>query len=164
PDPPNSFHRRHPPPLRQLRSQASTDDPVGGPRLGADHRVRWAPIARRNTLAGLLDKANTASAVWADTAYRSQKHEKRIAGAGLVSKIHFRRAPGKALTANRQRANAARSKIRSAVEHPFAEQKGRMGLCVRTIGIARAKVKIGLANIAFDMKRLVFLERSEAAA
>ncbi|MFQ8432736.1 IS5/IS1182 family transposase, partial [Amaricoccus sp. W119] len=42
--------------------------------------------------------------------------------------------------------------------------KGRMGLCVRTIGIARAKVKIGLANIAFDMKRLVFLERREAAA
>lgn len=115
-------------------------------------------------LAGLLDKANTASAVWADTAYRSQKNETRIAGAGLVSKIHFRRAPGKALTANRQRANAARSKIRSAVEHPFAEQKGRMGLCVRTIGIARAKVKIGLANIAFNMKRLVFLERREAAA
>jgi hypothetical protein len=24
----------------------------GGPRLGADHRVRWSPIARRNTRLG----------------------------------------------------------------------------------------------------------------
>lgn len=115
-------------------------------------------------LAGLLDRTNTASSVWADTAYRSQKNEKRIAGAGLVSKIHFRRAPGKALAPQHQRANAARSKVRSAVEHPFAEQKSRMGLFVRTIGIARAKAKIGMANIAFNMKRLVFLERGRLAA
>src|SRR3546814_1701795 len=25
------------------------DDPVGGPRLGADYRVRWSPISRRST-------------------------------------------------------------------------------------------------------------------
>ena len=37
-----------------------------------------------------------------------------------------------------------------------------MGLFVRTIGIARAKAKIGMANIAFNMKRLVFLERRAA--
>lgn len=39
-----------------------------------------------------------------------------------------------------------------------------MRLFVRTIGIGRAKAKIGLANIAFNMKRLVFLERRAAAA
>ena len=32
-----------------------------------------------------------------------------------------------------------------------------MGLVVRTIGIARATVKIGLANIAYNMKRVVWL-------
>ena len=68
--------------------------------------------------------------VWADTAYRSQKNEKHIARAGLSSMIHFRRPPGKPLKAPHQRANAARSKVRSAVEHPFAEQKDRMGLGV----------------------------------
>jgi hypothetical protein len=97
-------------------------------------------------------------------AYRSQKNGKRIAGAGLTSKIHFRRAPGKAQKPQHQRANAARSKVRSAVEHSFAGQKGRMGLFVQTIGIARAKAKIGMANIAFNMKRLAFLERSADAA
>jgi hypothetical protein len=32
-----------------------------------------------------------------------------------------------------------------------------MALVVRTIGIARARVKIGLANLAYKMKRLVWL-------
>ena len=52
----------------------------------------------------------------------------------------------------------------SAVGHPFAEQKSRRGLFVRTLGIARAKAKIGLANIAFNMKRLVFLGRIDPHA
>jgi IS5 family transposase len=43
-----------------------------------------------------------------------------------------------------RRANAAKSKIRSRVEHVFAAQKDRMQLFVRTIGIARATVKIAM--------------------
>ena len=42
--------------------------------------------------------------------------------------------------------------------------KARMGLFVRTIGIDRARAKIGMANIAFNMKRLVFRERKGAVA
>ena len=61
------------------------------------------------------------------------------------------------MPANVARANGAKSKVRSAVEHVFARQKGPMGLFVRTIGIARATVKIGLANIAYNMKRAVWL-------
>ncbi len=33
-----------------------------------------------------------------------------------------------------------------------------MGLFIRTVGVGRAKAKIGLANLAYNMKRLVFLE------
>ena len=32
-----------------------------------------------------------------------------------------------------------------------------MGLVVRTIGLARATVKIGLANIVYNMRRAVWL-------
>ena len=46
-----------------------------------------------------------------------------------------------------RRANNAKSKIRSRVEHVFAKQKDRMGLFIRTIGIARATTKIGMADI-----------------
>jgi transposase, IS5 family len=45
----------------------------------------------------------------------------------------------------------------------FAEQKDRMNLFVRTIRIARAKVKIGMANLVYNFKRLIFLQRRVAA-
>jgi IS5 family transposase len=114
-------------------------------------------------LPGLLDRNNTGSSLWADTAYRSAKNERRIAEAGLVSKVHFRKPPGKPMSEPKQRANAARSRERSGVEHVFADQKHRMGLFIRTIGIARARAKIGLANIACNMRRLLFWETATAA-
>ena len=58
-----------------------------------------------------------------------------------------------------RRANRARSAVRSAIEHVFAEQKQRMKLFVRTVGLARATMKIGMATMAYNMKRLVWLER-----
>jgi transposase, IS5 family len=38
-----------------------------------------------------------------------------------------------------------------------------MGLFVRTIGIARARVKIGMANLVYNFKRLIFWRRIVAA-
>ena len=112
---------------------------------------------------GLLDKTNTASAVWADTAYRSAANEAFIEKNGFVSRIHRKKPKGKPMPEAMRRANAEKSKVRSRVEHVFAEQKDRMGLFIRTIGIARAKVKIGLANLVYNIKRLVFLQRTAAA-
>lgn len=54
------------------------------------------------------------------------------------------------------RANRRRSKIRAFVEHVFAHQKARMGLFVRTIGIARARTKIGMANLAYNLTRYLW--------
>ena len=62
-----------------------------------------------------------------------------------------------------RRANNAKSKIRSRVEHVFAEQKDRMGLFIRTIGIARATIKIGMASLVYNIKRLIFLRRAVVA-
>lgn len=61
------------------------------------------------------------------------------------------------------RANNAESKVRSRVEPVFAEQKDRMDLFIRTIGIARATVKIGPANLVYNIKRLLFLRRFAVA-
>ncbi len=108
--------------------------------------------------AAVLDKSNTASDVWADTAYRSQVNEKHLADNGLRSKIHFRRQPGRALPAAQKKANRARSKVRSAVETVFAAEKHVLGLFVRTIGVVRAGAKIGLANLAYNFKRYLWIE------
>ncbi len=61
------------------------------------------------------------------------------------------------MPARMRRANAAKSVVRSKVEHVFAHQKGLMGMVVRTIGIARARVKVGLVNLAYNMRRFVWL-------
>jgi transposase, IS5 family len=53
-----------------------------------------------------------------------------------------------------RRANNAKSKIPSRVEHVFAAQKDRMDLFIRTIWIARATTKIGMANLVYNIKRL----------
>lgn len=112
---------------------------------------------------GLLDKTNTASQVWADTAYRSKANETYLAENGFTSRVHRKKPKGRPMTERSRRANARKSGVRSRIEHVFAEQKHRMGLFVRTIGIARARVKIGLANLVFNMKRLVWLERATPA-
>ena len=62
-----------------------------------------------------------------------------------------------------RKANSAKSKVRVFVEHVFAQQKSHMGLFIRTIGIKRAEAKITLANLAYNMKRLIFHERRAAA-
>jgi IS5 family transposase len=115
-------------------------------------------------LAELLDGDNTASDVWADTAYRSAKNEAMVEARGLVSRIHRKKPKGRPMPRRTRRANAAKSAVRSAVEHVFARQKGPMALVVRTIGIARARVKIGLANLAYNMRRLVWLSGRSAPA
>lgn len=115
-------------------------------------------------LPGLIDKQNTASDVWADTAYRSAKNEEHLARNGLRSQIHRKKPKGKPMPEAIARANGKKSKVRAGVEHVFARQKGPMALVIRTIGLARAKVKIGLANLTYNMKRMVWLTDQLATA
>ena len=119
-----------------------------------------APDGRQ--LKRLVSRENTGSEVWADSAYRSQKNEKWLAERILTSRIHRRKPAGKPMPKATARANARKSAIRAAVEHVFAHQKNRFGLFIRTIGIARAEAKLTLANIAYNMDRLIFHERRVA--
>ena len=125
---------------------------------------RWvatdaATYEGRRLRQGLLDKTNTASGVWADTAYRSAANETFLTKNGFVSHIHRKKPKGRVMPNTMRRANNAKSKIRARVEHVFAEQKHRMELFVRTIGIARATIKIGMANLVYNIKRLIFLRK-----
>jgi IS5 family transposase len=113
-------------------------------------------------LEDVLDRTNTASDVWADTAYRSAKNEAMLTRRGFLSRIHRKKPKGKPMLERTRIANAQKSKVRSAVEHVFAHQKGLMGLTVRTIGLQRARMKIGLANLAYNMRRFVWLQMRHA--
>jgi IS5 family transposase len=107
---------------------------------------------------GLIDPNNTSSEVWADSAYRSAENERFLAGMGKVSRIHRRKPARKPMPRHTARANAKKSAIRALVEHPFAHQKGPMGLVIRTIGLARATAQIILTNMSYNMKRWCWLD------
>jgi IS5 family transposase len=119
-----------------------------------------APDGRQ--LRRVVSRENTCSEVWADSAYRSRRNEKWLAEAMLTSRVHRRKPAGRPMPQATARANAKKSSIRAAVEHVFAHQKARFGLFIRTIGIARAEAKLTLANIAYNMNRLIFHERRAA--
>jgi IS5 family transposase len=113
---------------------------------------------------GLIDPSNTASHVWADSAYRSAENERFLRGIGKVSRIHRKKPKGKPMPKRTARANARKSAVRAAVEHPFAHQKGPMGLVIRSIGMARAAATVTFANMVYNMKRWCWLDRRSAAA
>jgi IS5 family transposase len=112
----------------------------------------------------VLDKSNTSNEVWADSAYRSAESEAGLKARGYRSRIHRRGARNHPLSDRQQAANVTRSRVRARVEHVFGDQQTAMGgKLVRTIGIARARAKIGLMNLVYNMRRLVQLERMAAA-
>ena len=133
-------------------------------RLIRRWRVTDAAAHAGARLLDLLDPDNTAAGVWADTGYRSKKNEDLLSQRMLVSHIHRRKPPGRPMPERSARANAKKSAVRAQIEHVFAEQKARMGLFVRTIGLARATTKIGLANLLANMRRLLWLQRQPAPA
>jgi IS5 family transposase len=111
-----------------------------------------------------LTKGNTSSDVFADSAYRSAETEAKLKAAGFHSRIHRRASRNHPLSEAQTRANRAKSRIRARIEHVFGAQQNSVGgRIVRTIGIVRARAKIGLQNLAYNMRRLLTLERMAAA-
>ncbi len=103
----------------------------------------------------------------------TKKHGKSHYGSSVASTGRRRpravvRTPhreDKPLSEREKRGNKARSKVRARVEHVFGAQSNDMGgTLVRSIGLVRARARIGLKNLAYNMRRLVQLERLAAAA
>lgn len=96
--------------------------------------------------------------VYADSAYRSEAQEESLAEAGIKSKIMekgFRNTP---LTKRQIATNKKKSKTRVRVEHIFGFMTNSMnGIFVKSIGIVRAKVAIGMKNLTYNLFRLMQL-------
>ncbi len=135
-----------------------------GHKLIRTYDVTDASVHDSQTLDGLLNKANTSADVYADSAYRSAEIEGKLEAHGFRSRIHSRASRNRPLSEAQQEANTKKSKIRARIEHVFgAQENAPGGRFVRTIGIVRARAKIALANLAYNIRRLVSLERMAAA-
>ena len=78
---------------------------------------------------------------------------------GLKGRINRKSRRNKPLTKREMQGNKTRSKVRARVEHVFGAQSNDMGgTLVRSIGLMRAKARIGLKNLTYNMRRQVQLE------
>ena len=133
-------------------------------KLIREYGVSDASVHDSQAFDDLLNKGNTSSEVYADSAYRSAETEQRLKARGFRSRIHKRGRRNRPLTEAETEANSRKSKVRARIEHVFgAQENAPGGRLVRTIGIVRAKIKIGLQNLAYNIRRLVILERAAAA-
>ena len=129
-------------------------------KLVRRYHVTDASVHDSQALEAVLDGDNTASSVWADSAYRSAGIEAMLKEKGLTSRIHYKGQRNKPLIKRQEQGNKTRSKIRVRVEHIFGAQNNDMGgTLVRSIGLVRGKARIGLKNLTYNMRRLVQLER-----
>jgi transposase, IS5 family len=82
----------------------------------------------------VLNRDNTASDVWADTACRSAANLPLLERRGLRPQFQREKPRGKKMPDHIARGNATRARVRSRVEHVFAAQKcrlARLGWCAR---------------------------------
>lgn len=83
---------------------------------------------------------------------------------GFVSKVYRKKPHLKPMPRHIQKSNAGKSVIRSRVDHVFADQKSQTVVFVRTVGITQAIMRMGVANIDYNMRRFLFMERINSAA
>jgi IS5 family transposase len=134
-------------------------------KLIQDYAVTPANVHDSQVFDELVDTETTDEqgrkrSIYADSAYRSAEREEALAEQGLSSHIHEKGTRAAPLTDQQKASNRQKSKVRARVEPIFGAQAAMGGHIVRTIGLERAKVKIGLMNLTYNMKRLVQLMAS----
>jgi len=127
-------------------------------KIIVNYSVTSANVHDVNEFEGILD-ANDKE-VWLDSAYASEEHVSRIKEKYPNIILHicekgYRNAP---LTEEQKASNKEKAKVRARVEHVFGYMTRFMGgITIRTIGIDRAEREICGMNLAYNIKRAVFL-------
>ena len=123
-------------------------------KLIRSYGVTDASVHDSQVFGDLLDEGNRSKDVYTDSAYRSEETLEMLRKEGYREHLQRKGCRNRKLTSWEKQGNHTRSKIRSRVEHVFGVQAMMAGdLLLRTIGIARAWVKIGLRNLAYNMFR-----------
>jgi IS5 family transposase len=95
--------------------------------------------------------------IYGDSAYTGEEVQ-RVIPKKIKNRIHEKGYRNRPLTKTQERNNRMKSKIRARVEHVFAAMTKDMGgLIVRSIGIARATIHIGIMNLVYNMRRYTYI-------
>ena len=122
------------------------------------YTVTNAAVHDSQVLETVLQPKSAGRGVWADSAYRSQETEALLKRQHLRSHIQEKGYRDKPLTSQQKARNRRRARTRVRVEHVFGHQVTAMGgKLIRTIGVIRARAKIGLKNLVYNFQRVRFL-------
>jgi IS5 family transposase len=124
------------------------------------YRVTSAEIHDSQELKNLIEKKKD-KRLYGDSAYTGEEVQKCIPKK-ILNRIHEKGYRNRPLTKTQKRNNTAKSKIRARVEHIFGAMHHYGGLFIRTIGIKRAEMQIGLINLTYNIKRYVYLMEAYA--
>jgi transposase, IS5 family len=127
-------------------------------KLIRDYDVTDAAVHDSQVFDQLIDESNSSRDVYADSAYRSEESVNRLKERGFREHLQRKGCRHRKLTEREQRGNRTRARKRSRVEHVFGVQAMMAGgLILRTIGVIRARAKIGLLNLAYNINRYSML-------
>ena len=119
------------------------------------YQVTSAEVHDGQKLKELIEKKKD-KRFYGDSAYTGEEVQKCIPKK-ILNRIHEKGYRNRPLTKTQIRNNTAKSRIRARVEHVFATMTQFGGKTIRTIGIARARLQIGLLNLTYNIKRYVYL-------
>lgn len=126
--------------------------------------VTAASVHDSQTIVSLLDEKD--EVVNADSAYVGEDLEREIreklddeeTGKKVILNINEKGYRNNPLTDEQKAKNGEKNRVRARVEHVFGFMTVSMGgIFIRTIGMVRAKAGIARRNLAYNMKRFVFL-------
>lgn len=121
--------------------------------------VTDASVHDSQTIEELLTQKDKGQELYADSAYTGEKQEEIYKKMEVIERIIEKGYRNKPLTEEQNKNNREKSKTRARVEHVFGFVENSMnGSYIRTIGIARAKAKIGLMNLTYNICRCVQLK------
>ncbi len=121
------------------------------------YAVTDAAVHDSQAFTAVLDADNEDNRVWADSAYRSVALAGLLAALNFINHIHERAYRNRPLSEEQKESNRERSQTRAKVEHVFGAWVMQMGgKLLRSIGLERAKVQLGLKNLAYNFLRFAF--------
>lgn len=104
------------------------------------------------------------SAVYADSAYRSEKHDQWLSERGVDNRLIKRAYRNRQLSEKDKQFNRLHSGVRSVVERVFGVLKQHYGLTkARYLGLARNRTRFELVCVAHNMKRGLSLQQESCA-
>ena len=137
-------------------------------KLVQSYAVSDATVHDSQVFVALLDQTVDAEdkkrPVYADSAYRSKEREERLAADGFESQIYEKGTRDHPLTDEQKASNRVKSKTRVRVERVFGAQHAMVGILCAPSVWAGGRVKIGMMNLVYNMRRLGQLLKCEVQA